>query len=272
MLSGWVALMLVGPPAACNDRQVWDAHLVAEVKAGVAETLGVLDAAGVKLDAKQLKAVKGKLFSKLLWRIVRSHIIGGDHNNAAALPLTGVKTGDGKSVTLYRSGFTPKPEAEGSCVRALVAGGVRHVLNLYAGPMQTDDLEAAERTVVEAAGGTYFAARTAGHELSEWRELLRKKGEVKHAQAAVARIINEYVLRPGGKPPRGDIHVHCGGGMHRTGMVVGVIDRCLNGAAEAKIVADYRKHVAWRSDQVKGGYEEDNVAFIKAFDCALLKR
>jgi hypothetical protein len=272
MLNALVALLLAAPPGACNDRQVWDPNLVSEVKAGVAETMGVLEANGVKLDPKQRKKIEGKLFSKTLWGLVRTLLIGGDNNNVAVLALKGVKTSDGRVVTLFRSGFTPDPTAKGSCFKALVDGGVRHVLNLYGGPMRTADLDAAEKQVVEGAGGTYFLARDAGYELGEWRELLRKKGDVKVPQAAVATLINDHVLRPGGALPKGDIHVHCGGGMHRTGMVVGIIDRCVNGAAADKVLADYRKHVGWRSQAVPGGFEQGNIDFIQGFDCSVLKR
>ncbi len=93
----------------------------------------------------------------------------------------------------------------------------------------------------------------------------------KAAQQAVAKIINNNLLRPGGKAPKGNLHVHCGGGMHRTGMVVGVIDRCLNGTPMDRIEADYKRHVGWRSPQTPGGFEKANVAFIRDFDCKLLK-
>lgn len=272
MLTMLTAVLLAAPPSACNDRQSWDPDLVTEVKAGVAETFEVLEANGVKLEARQRKTIEGKLFSKTLWRLVRTLVIGGNHNNVAALPLKGVETADGKPVTLYRSALTPRPGAEGSCFRALVDAGVRHVLNLYAGPMQTADLEDAEQQAVVAAGGTYFRAREADHDLAEWREMLRKKGDARGASAAVARLVNEHVLRPGGALPRGDVHIHCGGGMHRTGMVFGVIDRCVNGAGKEKLLGDYRKHVGWRSEAVPGGYEQDNVDFILGFDCGLVRR
>ena len=59
--------------------------------------------------------------------------------------------------------------------------------------------------------------------------------------------------------------------MHRTGMVVGVIDKCVNGTSLQTLEDDYKRHVAWRSSADTGGYEAENVAFIKEFDCSLLK-
>ncbi len=66
MLTMLTAVLMAAPPSACNDRQVWSADLISEVKAGVAETMEVLEANGVKLEGKQRKTVEGKLFSKTL--------------------------------------------------------------------------------------------------------------------------------------------------------------------------------------------------------------
>ena len=272
MLNALITVALLSAPPPCNDRQVWDPDLVAQVKAGVAEILKAMDESGVAVDAAQRARLQKRLFGKVLWRLVRAVVVGADNHNSGVVPLRGVKTAKGQPVTLFRTGFTPRPTAKDSCFRALVDGGVRHVLNLYGGPMQTADLEAEERQVVEQAGGTYFLARDAGEEITEWRERLRKKKDTAGAAKAVARIINEQILHPGGAAPRGHIHIHCGGGMHRTGMVVAVIDRCLNGASQAKVVADYKKHVAWRSADRPGGYEQENVDFALGFDCTLLKR
>jgi hypothetical protein len=58
--------------------------------------------------------------------------------------------------------------------------------------------------------------------------------------------------------------------MHRTGMVFGVIERCLGRASDEAVIARYRRHVAWVSPEQPGGYEQNNVDFILGFDCALL--
>lgn len=53
-------------------------------------------------------------------------------------------------------------------------------------------------------------------------------------------------------------------------MIVGILQRCLNGASEERVRADYRRHVAWESDREPGGYEPENLDFIFGFDCGLL--
>ncbi len=259
----------------CNTDRVWSHGIGAEAAATAGQAIDTLRAAGVTLDPAQLEAARKPLRKAMMWRLIRALIVAGDNNNLGVIPLRGVKRADGQPVILFRSGLTPQPAASGSCFGSLVgAGGVRHVLNLYAGPMVTGDLEDAEQRAVKAAGGRYFLARQAAEPLRSWRDRLRhgtSPADRKAAMTAVARIINENILRPGGALPKGNVHVHCGGGMHRTGMIVGVLDRCINGAKEATLTRDYRRHVAWQSEARPGGFEADNLRFIQSFDCSLLK-
>ncbi|HAN30712.1 MAG TPA: hypothetical protein DCQ06_03870, partial [Myxococcales bacterium] len=78
------------------------------------------------------------------------------------------------------------------------------------------------------------------------------------------------LLRPGGKVPRGHLHVHCGGGMHRTSMFVGVIERCINASSVSDVIERYRQHVGWTDATHPGGFEAQNVDFIESFPCELL--
>ena len=78
------------------------------------------------------------------------------------------------------------------------------------------------------------------------------------------------LLNPNGEPPKGGILIHCAGGMHRTGMIYGIIRRYVNDDPIDEIVADYKRHVDWKAEGAVGGYEELNVRFIKEFDLSLL--
>ncbi len=259
----------------CNGQRVWSSGLGAEASAATEQAISRLRAAGVTMTDEQLEAARKPLRKAMMWRLIRSLIVAGDHNNLGVVQLRGLVTDQGRPVTLFRSGLTPSPQSAGSCFASLIgAGGVRHVLNLYAGPMVTGDLEAGEQAALKAAGGRYFLARSAPARLRVWRDQLRHAktpADRKAAMLAVAEIINSEILRPGGGLPKGNIHVHCGGGMHRTGMVVGVVDRCLNGTPTASLAAAYKRHVAWQSDARPGGFEADNLRFIESFDCSLLK-
>ena len=242
----------------CNSRQTWHKALGAESKAGALEVLDTLQEQGLELNPDQRKRLVRPLRSVVMWRLVRNLLIAGNYNNLGVVPLRGLRTDKGDEVVLYRSGFTPSPTQQGSCFSSLVqAGGVRHVVNLYAGPMATEDLEQGERQVIESVGGRYFSARQADESARHWRENLRHGKDAtarRHAMEALARIINENILRPGGVAPKGNVQVHCGGGMHRTGMLVGIVERCLNRTDMTKIERDYKRHVGWRSPQQPGGF------------------
>ena len=53
-------------------------------------------------------------------------------------------------------------------------------------------------------------------------------------------------------------------------MIMGILDHCINRTEPTVIEADYRRHVAWRSDESPGGFEAENLDFIFQFDCGLL--
>jgi hypothetical protein len=254
----------------CNGIQTWNPHLREDAKAAATDLLMDLDKLGVKVPPDKLEAARKLLGDVVMWRMVRATLVDGDQNNLGAIAVPRVKTRAGVPLLLYRTGFTPKPEAPESCYATLVqAGGVRHVVNLYGGPMPTTDLETGERATVQAAGGTYFTAREASGPQKNWREEMREGQDPQVVMQAVAAVVDE-VLQPGGQAPIGHVLVHCGGGMHRTGMVVGIIQRCVNHSPMEVVEAGYKRHVGWRSAREPGGLEQANLQFIQAFDCNLL--
>lgn len=257
-------------PAACRDTTAWHPALKAEALASADDALALVEAWTGAVAEPARTALRKELRNQQMWRIVRNLLIGGNLHNFGTFTLPEVRTADGRPLRVFRTGFTPDPGLPGSCVRSLLdAGSVRHIVNLYAGPMVTQDLEAAERKAVEGVGGTYDTARDAP-DAGNWREDLHEQGDLQAAHRAVAALIQRAILRPGGAPPRGNIHIHCGGGMHRTGMVVGVLQRCLGHASDAEVEVAYKHHVGWRSAQDPGGFEAENLTFIRSFDCALL--
>ena len=58
--------------------------------------------------------------------------------------------------------------------------------------------------------------------------------------------------------------------MHRTGIIVGVVEKCVNHEPMEQVEENYQAHVGWRDAEHPGGYEEGNVRFLREFDCALL--
>ena len=263
----------VAPTALrCNSLRTWNPTLRAEAKAGAQTILTDLQTAGAVVPTDKTDAARKVLTDALMWRMVRATIVDGEQNNLGVVAVKDVTTADGRPLLLFRSGFTARPGQPDSCVQSLLSAGVRHGVNLYQGPMPTADLAEAERLSYTQAGGSYFNVAEDA-ELASWRDELRDDpASAQRAMAAIARVIRDGILQPGGKPPQGHVAVHCGGGMHRTGMVVGVLERCWNGAPRDVWEAAYRRHVAWQSDAQPGGFEPANLAFIAGFDCALLQK
>ncbi|MBM4344791.1 MAG: hypothetical protein FJ100_15600 [Deltaproteobacteria bacterium] len=255
----------------CLPRQRWSTTLRGDARLTAGQILDELGRLGVQIPDDKRETARKQVVDTVFWRMVLTQILDGQMHNLGATRLGDLKSADGKPLLLVRSAFTPDPQARDSCVHSLLrAAGVRHMVNLYSGPMPTQALEAAERQAVAAAGGSYYTARDDPH--GSWREDLRE-GEAdarKAAMVAVADLIRSQILRPGGAPPKGSVQIHCGGGMHRTGMVFGVFDRCVNGTAWPVVVEGYKRHVGWRSDADPGGFEPANLQFIEQFDCGLL--
>ena len=274
---------------SCNQAQLWSTTAWPMSKVVTKDLLETAARHGATLptDATQRERLEKAMQGAVFWWTIRSLTVTGERHNAAALPLRGLKTRAGSPLWLVRSGYTANPGAAESCFNGMVnRGGVRHVLNVYDGEMVTADLDAAEAQVIRAVQGTYVHSTKAG-----WRGAMRqswqawqqakgtdaapalKSAYIKRRDAAgitVAKLIDSTLLRPGGHAPTGHLHVHCGGGMHRTGMVTGVLDRCVNGTPMARIEADYKRHVGWRSAAAPGGFEAQNLDFIRHFPCPKL--
>jgi hypothetical protein len=269
----------------CNSENRFGADLRTESETGAADLMAALGA-DTPADPAVRAELQEKLRSLLFWRMVRAVLIEGNNNNLGAIPLAGRTWTDAdgtvRPVVVFRSGITPTPEAEGSCFRSLLeAGRVRHVVNLFDGKIPVADLMASERRAAEAAGASYvYATDEAGTGYGRWRDALKEHykdpaavGDVARrdeAFRAMARLIREQIIAPGGAAPKGNVHLHCGGGMHRSGMVAGVIEKCINQTPMDQVLARYRYHVAWQGDAQPGGYEEGNVRALQEFDCALL--
>lgn len=260
----------------CNRENRWGQTLRPDSIEAAADIAALLPA---PLSADE--ALRKKLQGIVFWRMVRAVLIEGDNNNFGVIALRDRtyidKDGARRPVLLFRTGLTPSPDQPGSCFHSLLsAGRVRHVVNLFDGDIPVRDLVAAEARAAAAAGATYHTASDEGQGgYGPWRDTLRKRYDDPaaraQASAAVARLIREQILAPGGAPPTGNLHVHCGGGMHRTGMIVGIVERCVNQAPPEQVEAHYRYHVAYRDPQRPGGQEDGNLRFLRDFDCALLQ-
>lgn len=255
----------------CNGRVAWFPQLQGLAKRAAAE---LAKRHQLSLTPKEHKKDTRLLLGYLV-RLIFQYV---GTQNLGVMQLSGLgyrdEHGKERPLLVFRSGVTTDPEAPDSCLRSLLgAGHVRHVVNLYAGSFPLHQFIKTEKTLAEKLGASHHDSAAGRHE-HEWRDLIKTaelyEKNKKVAMERVAELLRKRILRPGGKAPRGNIYFHCGGGMHRSGMVFGVLRRCLNGAPMALVEAEYKRHVAYRSPTSKGGYEPLNVRFIREFDCSLL--
>jgi len=231
-----------------------------------------------ELETGEKKHLMDELEEHIMWAMVRGVLIEGDNNNFGLVVLKGKywtdEAGKKHPLVIFRTAFTPSPEKKDSCYRSILeCANVKHVINLYDGEMELDDLIKSERETAALLGATYV--RTGELDYGHWRSAIRsnpeKNAKRDKATKNFARLINEQILRPGGKMPNGNILIHCGGGMHRTGMVIGVLQKVINGLSMEEIAKTYRYHVGYKGKDKPGGFEQGNLDFIAEFPAELLK-
>jgi len=175
---------------------------------------------------------------------------------------------------LFRSGTMVNLTDKNSMLNQLITkADLKHITNLYAGHFPLHDVYEEEKRLILEAGGTYHNEATVSPP-RKWRDLIKDEEvyekNLAKASGYVAGVIKD-VLLPGGKPPIGNMLIHCGGGMHRTGMIYGIIRRCIAEHEKDEIINDYRKHVDWQSEENPGGAEKLNEKFIMEYDEKLIK-
>lgn len=254
----------------CNADVRWDERLsgyAKQIASGIAEKWGVSP------DPAALKWAH----HHALGYLVRSSYEQTHLHNMGAMRLSGYSYSDSRGakrpVVVFRSGLILGRQGPSACFDSLIrSAGVRHVLNLYTGTFPFRDLIEAEQVAAQRLGATYFDAATASS--GNWRQLVEEEEDfhknLPQVMRQLATLIREQVLLPGGQPPRGNIYLHCGGGMHRSGMVFGVLRRCINHDPLPLIEKEYRHHTGWISDKSPGGFEPLNLQLIRQFDCSLL--
>jgi hypothetical protein len=158
--------------------------------------------------------------------------------------------------TVYRGSFLT---ANLACLDGLVKErNVLSMVNLYRGELQSH-IELAEQ---EASAFESFGGRSYLQVLNYTYRLDRQnKGALFQRVAEIVRLI---------EAAPGDVMIHCFGGMHRTGVVFGVMQKCLNHVPIDQVLAEYRCHTDWKSADRPGGASEDNETALLEFPCELL--
>ena len=255
----------------CNSNVRWEPSLSGYARQIVAR---INKEYGIQPDSEQ----RERAVHHALGYLVRTYFDQTSPHNLGATVLRGhtyvTPAGHTRPLVLFRSAVTTRAGGTCPCFESLIRSGqVRHVVNLYGGTFPFRDLIDRERRLARRLGASYLDAAASAR--------LRYRGLIEHpddyernkrrAMRHLAELIRDHLLRPGGAAPRGNLYVHCGGGMHRSGMLFGVIQRCINGEPMDRIEAEYRRHSGYVSSEQPGGYEELNVRFIREFDCSLLE-
>jgi len=256
----------------CNSKVVWAPNLNKYAKGIIKE---IEELWSVNPDP----ALRKKAKYQTLGYLVRNTFELLQTQNLGVMHIKGKtykdKDGQERPLLLFRSAIIIEPKESGGCFNSLVKNGdVQHVINLYGGTFPLQDKIEEERERSAQLGVSFFDARDQPDLC--WRKLVEEEecylGNLEVAMKRLAAVIQDQILKPGGEAPRGNIYLHCAGGMHRSGIIFGVLRKCFNGDPMDEIEQEYKRHTAYTSDEQPGGYEELNLKFIKDYDCSLLGR
>jgi len=161
---------------------------------------------------------------------------------------------DGTKKTIYRSSFLSNAPA---CIKELVSkGGVRSVVNLY----NMGDLESHTQLSIDEKAQFQKAGAQVYTDILNYQYKFK---EVKKERIIdkVAEIVSVVQSVPG------NVLMHCYGGMHRTGLVFAVMQKCFNKVPLAQVLNEYHCHVAYENEERAGGRSKDNEEVIRDFPC-----
>lgn len=143
--------------------------------------------------------------------------------------------------------------------------GVRHIIDI-ANPISYDTEPWTKREK------KYFFELAPSLETSQYIEipdLYYKYKNEKEKEFAYQRVV-EIIYKI--EDLDGPVLLHCLGGEQKTGVIYGIMQKCINKVPMSEIIEEYKCHTAWQSPQNLGGYRQWNVDFIKNFPCEYLTR
>lgn len=91
--------------------------------------------------------------------------------------------------------------------------------------------------------------------------------ELINGQNKVTEIINQI------EQCEGNVLIHCLGGEHKTELIFEIMQKCYNHVDMDNITVRYKAHTAWSPNpNIKNGYKQNNLDFIRSFPCELLDK
>ncbi|MDC0534386.1 hypothetical protein OAO18_01090 [Francisellaceae bacterium] len=159
--------------------------------------------------------------------------------------------------TIYRSSLLYNSQ---QCLKALTKDkNVQTLINLYNGDFvnQEQATYGEENEFAQDGGWTYI-------KMLDFNDRYKNEVEFERLQKQVTSIAYMTAYA------QGNVLLHCYGGIHRTGIVFGVLQKCIQKVPMAEVINTYKKHADWHSKEDPGVYYQINVDFIEKYDCHLL--
>lgn len=145
------------------------------------------------------------------------------------------------------------------CLQQLMSNyNMQSIIYLYSGDMASLDFDDPELQYFQDHGGIAYTRVLDFNDQPQGAKALKALND---------RIIAGVHLV---EASPGNVLVHCLGGMHRTGILYGVMQKCINKMPMDKVIADYKKHAFYQDAQNPGNYRQMNVDIIESFNCSQL--
>lgn len=136
---------------------------------------------------------------------------------------------------------------------------LKNIIYLYSGKYVNEEvIPFKEENLLKKLGGQTYIR------VLNFSDAFHNEKERKQLEKRVADIIN-LISTLGGTTL-----IHCIEGMHRTAVVYGAMDKCINKMPMNKIIHDYKKHTHSLHKKTLYAYKQSDIDFIKQFDCKKL--
>jgi hypothetical protein len=164
---------------------------------------------------------------------------------------------NGKPHEIYRSALLGNNKL---CLSALIQNeNLKNIIYLYSGDYVNEEkipyIE--EASLYKSGGNTYIRILNFSDEFKSDKEREQLENRVSDVIKTILTL-------------KGPTLIHCVGGWHRTGIVYGVLEKCIQKKPIDKVILNYKKHVGFFSKKQPGVFKQTNVDFLNHFNCSKL--
>jgi hypothetical protein len=146
------------------------------------------------------------------------------------------------------------------CYKHLISQyDIRNVINLYDHSFQSSDQIEKELRIFKTHKPLVVYTRVA--HFSVWTDTQTQEALFND----IDMIVNQIALA------QGNVHLHCYQGMHETGVIFGILQKCIQHAPDQEVVATYQRYCAYIDQKQPGFSEDQNIRAILAYPCERIK-